>query len=218
MILFMSTDNSGFNWLTDNGTPYAAYDMKNAADWDESKEDLTGQGRDIADRASLPSSIWTAGVGWTMNGSSHYALMDYGLDSDWTVAIKFNSSSGASSDYLFGAGVSGGAPFYQVRPHDSTNDMLFQYGDGDNAEWDRGTDIVEGIITCTGPNLYFDGDYKDTSSSSFTGGPTDDFILGARRTTIASGHWAGVIEAMIVFDKELDASEVDTLYQGMLLL
>jgi len=218
MIIYFGGDSGGSNgndWLTDNGTPYAAYQPKNAADFDDSLLDVSPNGRDIVSH-KLESEDWSI-AGWTLDGSADNVTLPFGFSENWTIGIKYSGSSGVTTDYLFGVGVSGSAPLVQCRPHDSSDQVLYSYGSG-LATWEAPSAMLSGIIIGAGADLYVDGDFKGTASGSWVGGPTDSMRVGSRHSTIDTGYFAGIIEAIIVFNKKLDASEALTLYNGMSIL
>jgi len=197
----------GGNWLTNNGTPYAAYNSIRASQWETSLLDVSGNNRHIVSFAG-DSSMWATGTGWTFNGSNQRLTLPFGIDSDWTFGIKYSDVT--NTGFLFGAAVSGSNPTFQLQP-DFLNDFTWNWGTGSLVD----TEVLTGTVICSGNSFYHDGSLVGTSSGTFTGGPTDNLDIGARFTTTHTGFCACKIQSVIVYNKTLTAGEVNILHTDL---
>lgn len=216
--LELYSSGGSFNWLEDNGAPYSAYYPKGSDTYANSTNDISGNDRHITS-GNMPEGTWSSGVGWTTNGTNNFVSITVPIGANYTVACKFSNHTGSAGRYLYGGGFFGSAPYHQVQPYNGTapGQVRYQYGAGTDLA-SSASGITEGVICTSGPNLYVNGVLADSSTDVWSGNTDGAIYWGARKVFGPSGYIAATLEALIIFDKTLDADEAMALYNGMLTL
>lgn len=197
-----------------------AYQAKGAASYAESLVNLANPGTN--DLAEIAAPTWSAGTGWTGNGSS--MALDTGLypvSNLWTLIVRVSGGTNAAEMTAFGAsGYDGGyGAFYsRLQPRSAPNAASYWNGSAVGERVD-GSLVESGVMAVAGNVAYLDG----ASIGSWTLGVERTASYGSTLKILAEGKsnnatgqfFAGSVQAAVAYDSILTAGEVATVCAAM---
>jgi len=184
----------------------AAYQPQGAASYATSKTNVANPGIYDATEGAAPS--WSAGTGWSFNGSSHYlnsTVVPTASEQSWTFIVQFANASG-SAGLLFGRGTSGIAHTC-ISPNQYYLSVLYTHG------WTstRTPYMSAGNLCMAGRACYRNGSHDATLGVNTNTGSGPVFI-GAKDNT---GFRACDIAAFAIYDVTLSADQVSAVAAAM---
>ena len=197
-------------WVVPGKTCVAAYQPKGAASYAASLLDLSGSGNDAAEGVA---PTWTAGTGWTFNGTTQYLTTGVIPVATYSMAIQFVNKTSPAGTYT-AMGEAGANAQMMVMPYRSALGPRWYYG---NSLKDLGlnVNVTDGNLAMAASAGYLDGAPKVSAIGAWTGVALE---LCVACENAAGGPWhycALTVVAVAIYSDTLTDGEMATLCAAM---
>jgi hypothetical protein len=196
-------------WLSGGLAPadcLVAYQSKNAASLAASYVNLANPGTYDASVVNAPT--WSAGIGWTFNGSSNQLNCAYTPVSQKSWIVKITASS-ATNRFPFLSGT--GSNSVGTLPNWTASGGSIAYYNGQSAGKTPAVTSGSHVLAVAGTKAYRNGSDEGITIPAWIGSGTT-INIGVP----GANGWNSVIEAIAFYNRVLTASEVAAISSALL--